>query len=80
MHRASRFDHLRRRARKLTREIAALFLAARHPRTPWYAQLLLLAIVAYAVSPIGLIPGFVPVVGLLYDVLLLRSRSRRCCG
>ena len=62
---------LRQRARELNREIAALFLAARHPRTPWYAKLLMLLIVAYAVSPIDLIPDFIPVIGLLDDVLLL---------
>lgn len=67
----SRFEYLKRRARELKREIAALFLAARHPRTPWYAKLLLLAIVAYALSPIDLIPDFVPVIGLLDDILLL---------
>lgn len=64
-------ERLKRKAQALKREIAALFLAARHPRTPWYAKLLLLAIVAYAVSPIDLIPDFVPVIGLLDDVLLL---------
>jgi uncharacterized membrane protein YkvA (DUF1232 family) len=64
-------DTLKQRARALQREIGALFLAARHPRTPWYAKLLVLAIVAYAVSPIDLIPDFVPVFGLLDDVLLL---------
>jgi uncharacterized membrane protein YkvA (DUF1232 family) len=48
-----------------------LFLAMRHPRTPWYAKLLLLAIVAYALSPIDLIPDFVPVIGLLDDIILL---------
>jgi uncharacterized membrane protein YkvA (DUF1232 family) len=67
----SRMEHLKRRAQELKREIAALFLAIRHPRTPWYAKLLLLAIVAYALSPIDLIPDFVPVIGLLDDVLLL---------
>jgi uncharacterized membrane protein YkvA (DUF1232 family) len=41
------------------------------PRTPWYAKVLLIAIVAYAVSPIDLIPDFVPVIGLLDDVILL---------
>ena len=65
------FWKLKHRARKLNREVAALFLAARHPRTPWYGRLLVLAIVAYAVSPIDLIPDFVPVIGLLDDVLLL---------
>ena len=65
------FRNLRQRARELNREIAALLLAARHPRTPWYAKLLMLLIVAYAVSPIDLIPDFIPVIGLLDDVLLL---------
>jgi uncharacterized membrane protein YkvA (DUF1232 family) len=64
-------EKLRQRARELNREIAALFLAARHPRTPWHAKLLMLLIVAYAVSPIDLIPDFIPVIGLLDDVLLL---------
>lgn len=62
---------LKQEARELNREVAALFLAARHPRTPWYAKLLMLVIVAYAVSPIDLIPDFVPVFGLLDDLLLL---------
>jgi uncharacterized membrane protein YkvA (DUF1232 family) len=43
----------------------------RHPRTPWYAKLLIVGIVAYALSPIDLIPDFIPVLGLLDDVLLL---------
>jgi uncharacterized membrane protein YkvA (DUF1232 family) len=65
------FEKLRQRARELNREVAALLLAARHPRTTWYAKLLMLLIVAYAVSPIDLIPDFIPVVGLLDDLLLL---------
>jgi uncharacterized membrane protein YkvA (DUF1232 family) len=64
-------ENLKRKARELKRETAALFLAMRHPRTPWYAKLLLLAIVAYALSPIDLIPDFVPVIGLLDDIILL---------
>jgi uncharacterized membrane protein YkvA (DUF1232 family) len=64
-------ENLKRKARELKREIGALFLAMRHPRTPWYAKLLLLAIVAYALSPIDLIPDFVPVIGLLDDLILL---------
>lgn len=64
-------DTLKQRARALQREVGALFLAARHPRTPWYAKLLVLAIVAYALSPIDLIPDFVPIFGLLDDVVLL---------
>lgn len=48
-----------------------MLFAARHPLTPWYAKLLMFVIVAYAVSPIDLIPDFIPVIGLLDDVLLL---------
>jgi uncharacterized membrane protein YkvA (DUF1232 family) len=64
-------EKLRQRARELKREVFALFLASKHPRTPWYAKVLLVAIVAYAVSPIDLIPDFLPVIGLLDDVILL---------
>jgi uncharacterized membrane protein YkvA (DUF1232 family) len=66
-----RLEQLKQRARELNREVFAVFLAAKHPRTPWYAKVLLLAIVAYAVSPIDLIPDFLPVIGLLDDVILL---------
>jgi uncharacterized membrane protein YkvA (DUF1232 family) len=58
-------------ARRLKREIAALWIAARDARTPWYAKLLAAAIVAYALSPIDLIPDFVPVLGYLDDVIIL---------
>ena len=62
---------LKTRARQLKTEITALYFAARHPRTPWYAKALVAAIVAYALSPIDLIPDFIPVLGFLDDVLLL---------
>jgi len=62
---------LKQRARALKSEVLAVFLAARHPRTPWYAKLLLVAIVAYAVSPIDLIPDFIPVLGFVDDIILL---------
>ena len=62
---------LRARARKLKTEVYALFLAARHPGTPWYAKLYLATIVAYALSPIDLIPDFIPVLGLLDEIILL---------
>lgn len=55
----------------LKREITAFALAARDPRTPRAARLLILAIVAYAVSPIDLIPDFIPVLGWLDELLLL---------
>ena len=48
-----------------------MYLAARDPRTPWYAKLLVAGIVAYAFSPIDLIPDFVPVLGYLDDLILI---------
>lgn len=62
---------LRRHARQLKADTLALYLAARHPETPWYAKLLVAAIVAYALSPIDLIPDFIPVLGYVDDLLLL---------
>ena len=64
-------DDLRRRAKHLKTEVLALYLAARHPATPWYAKLLVAGIVAYALSPIDLIPDFVPVLGYLDDLVLI---------
>lgn len=48
-----------------------LWFAARHPRTPWYAKALGVFVVAYALSPIDLIPDFIPVLGYVDDMLLL---------
>jgi uncharacterized membrane protein YkvA (DUF1232 family) len=62
---------LKQRARHLKAETFALYLAARDPRTPWYAKLLVAGIVAYALSPIDLIPDFVPVIGYLDDLILI---------
>lgn len=65
------FSELKQRARNLKAETFALYLAARDPRTPWYAKLLVAGIVAYALSPIDLIPDFVPVIGYLDDLILI---------
>lgn len=62
---------LRNWAVVIKRDSIALYLAARDPRTPWYAQLLAALVVAYALSPIDLIPDFIPVLGLLDDLLLV---------
>jgi uncharacterized membrane protein YkvA (DUF1232 family) len=62
---------LKERTEHLRAETFALCLAARDPRTPWYAKLLVAGIVAYAVSPIDLIPDFVPVLGYLDDLILI---------
>lgn len=64
-------ERLRQRTRRLKAETLALYFAARHPDTPWYAKLLVAAIVAYALSPIDLIPDFIPIVGYLDDLVLL---------
>lgn len=64
-------EHLKQRARRLKAETLALYLAARDPRTPWYAKLLAAGIVAYAFSPVDLIPDFVPVLGYLDDLILI---------
>ena len=63
--------NLKSRARRLKAEVTALYLAARHPRTPWYAKALIAAIVAYALSPIDLIPDFIPVLGFVDEIVLL---------
>lgn len=64
-------DRLRDWARCLKREVGALWLAARDPRTPPLAKFVALATAAYALSPIDLIPDFVPVLGLLDDLILV---------
>lgn len=65
------FTKLKQQVRHLKTEAFALYLAARHPETPWYAKLLVAAIVAYAFSPIDLIPDFVPILGYLDDLILI---------
>src|SRR6266478_2283840 len=62
---------LKQRARHLKSETLVLWFAARHPGTPWYAKLLVAGIVAYALSPIDLIPDFVPVLGYVDDLILI---------
>ena len=62
---------LRQKARALKRECHALYFAARDPRTPWYVKAFAACIAAYALSPIDLIPDFIPVLGLLDDLVLL---------
>jgi uncharacterized membrane protein YkvA (DUF1232 family) len=64
-------EQWRRRARQLKVDTYALYLAYRDPRTPWYARLFVASVVAYALSPIDLIPDFVPVLGYLDDLILV---------
>ncbi len=58
-------------ARDVKRDVIALWLAARDPRVPWCAKALSAAVAAYALSPIDLIPDFIPVLGLLDDLLIV---------
>jgi uncharacterized membrane protein YkvA (DUF1232 family) len=62
---------MRKRARTLKRDAVAVWLAARDPRVPWYAKLVAAAVAAYALSPIDLIPDFVPVLGYLDDIVIV---------
>jgi uncharacterized membrane protein YkvA (DUF1232 family) len=62
---------LRARARQVKVDLIALSLAARDPRTPWYAKLIVAGCVAYALSPIDVIPDFIPVIGLIDDLIFI---------
>lgn len=64
-------SRLKEWARAIKRDVLALYLASRDPRVPWYAKALAIAVAAYALSPIDLIPDFIPVIGLLDDLILL---------
>lgn len=72
----SRPDRVKRRrlaerAKLLRREAVALAYALRDPRVPWYSRLLILLTVAYIVSPLDLIPDFIPVLGLIDDLVIV---------
>jgi uncharacterized membrane protein YkvA (DUF1232 family) len=62
---------IRQWASRIKRDAVTLWFACRHPGTPWFAKLLAAFVVAYALTPIDLIPDFIPVLGYLDDVLLL---------
>src|ERR1700676_879880 len=64
-------QRLRDWARGIKRDVHALYLAARDPRVPWYAKAVAIAVAAYALSPIDLIPDFIPVVGYLDDLIIV---------
>jgi uncharacterized membrane protein YkvA (DUF1232 family) len=58
-------------ARAIRRDVVAVWLAGRDPRVPWHAKAVALAVAAYALSPIDLIPDFIPVLGYLDDLILV---------
>jgi len=61
----------KQRAKKLKREVQALALAYQHPETPWYAKVFAGMVIAYSLSPIDLVPDFIPVLGYLDDLILV---------
>ena len=67
----SPLDKLKQRAQALKTQTYALYLAYKHPDTPWYAKLFAGLVAAYAFSPIDLVPDFIPVLGYLDDLILI---------
>src|SRR5512145_2022902 len=63
-------DKLKSRARALKNEAFAVYLAAKDPRTPWYAKVLIFFVVAHTFSPIDLIPDFIPILGYIDDLII----------
>ena len=61
----------KQRVKQLKLETWTVYLAYRDPRTPWYARLVAVCVVGYALSPIDLIPDFIPVLGYLDDLILV---------
>ena len=64
-------DRARQWARAIRRDVVAVWLAARDPRVPWYAKALAICVAGYALSPIDLIPDFVPILGYMDDVVIV---------
>src|ERR1700740_713466 len=64
-------ESAKRWARAIKRDSHAIYLASRDPRVPWHAKALAIAVAAYALSPIDLIPDFIPVLGYLDELILL---------
>jgi uncharacterized membrane protein YkvA (DUF1232 family) len=64
-------DRWKQWARLIKRDAHALYLAARDPRVPWYAKAVAIGVAAYALSPIDLIPDFIPVLGYLDDLIIV---------
>ena len=62
---------LKRWARRLKRDVHAIYLAARSPRVPWHAKIVAIAVAGYALSPVDLIPDFIPVLGYVDDLIIV---------
>lgn len=64
-------ENVKKKIRNLNQKIYILYLAYRHPSTPWYAKAFAALVIGYAFSPIDLIPDFIPILGYLDDLLLV---------
>lgn len=64
-------DRLKARARAFKGEVFAVYLAAKDPRTPWYAKILVFLVAAHTFSPIDLVPDFIPIIGYLDDLIII---------
>jgi|WetSurMetagenome_2_1015567.scaffolds.fasta_scaffold159054_3 uncharacterized membrane protein YkvA (DUF1232 family) len=64
-------SRLKERARKLKEELYAIYLAAKDKRTPWYAKWLTAITIGYTLSPLDIIPDFIPVIGFLDELLIV---------
>jgi len=67
----SMWNRLKTWARRMKRDTLALYLARRDPRVPWHAKAMAMVTAAYALSPIDLIPDFIPVLGYLDELIIL---------
>jgi uncharacterized membrane protein YkvA (DUF1232 family) len=65
------FEGIKTWAKQLKRKVFILYFACKDTRTPWYAKVFAICVVAYAFSPIDLIPDFIPILGYLDDVILI---------
>lgn len=72
------FEHLKQKARELKKEIYTLYLCYKDFRTPWYAKAMLIFVLGYALSPIDLIPDFIPLLGYLDDLIIVPLGIRLC--
>ena len=69
---------LTERAKKLKTDIPAVFLALKDKRTPWFAKIIAATVIIYALSPIDLIPDFIPIIGYLDDLIILPALITWC--
>ncbi len=64
-------EKIKKWAKKLKSDIATLYLAYKHELTPWYAKVVVIITVGYALSPVDIIPDFIPILGFVDDAILL---------